>query len=408
MRIAITNWSNRVVGGAERYIASIADYLLEQGHELGFWYEVDEPADRELIPAIARGENWHIGSLGLERALERLRRWAPNVLYCQSMRDPGMAAKLLDIAPSVFFAHDHTGICISGTRTTYFPTIQPCNRPFGRSCLLNFFPHRCGGMNPVTMLEDYDLNSRRLKVLKRYSRVLTHSDAMQKQYQMHGVDAHKVRFFVDRQDRDVTSVKREERPQNEPWRLLMIGRMTETKGGKLLLESLPSIAKRVPRTLEVTFAGDGPSRAAWQQRAAETERNFPQIRIRFTGWLDGRDCQETYRNADLLTLPSIWAEPFGMVGLEAGLAGVPCVAFPVGGVSQWLVDGVNGCLAQGENLNAESFGEAVTRALSDEKSFQKLRSGARSMAVTWTIQQHYEDLLAVFQNLQGEHRLVAS
>jgi glycosyltransferase involved in cell wall biosynthesis len=249
------------------------------------------------------------------------------------------------------------------------------------------------------MLRDYSLNSRRLEILKRYSRVLTHSDAMREHYLAHGVAAQKVRFFVNGHDRGLPAAISEKRPQNGAWHLLMMGRMTEVKGGKLLLESLPSIAERLAKPLDVTLGGDGPSRDAWQRQALEIERNFPSIKIRFTGWLTDGECEEIYRNVDLLTLPSIWAEPFGMVGLEAGLAGVPSVAFNVGGVSQWLREGVNGCLARGSKLTPASLGEAVVRALSDETKYGKLRTGARLVAEKWTIHQHYEDLLAVFRSL---------
>ena len=47
-------------------------------------------------------------------------------------------------------------------------------------------------------------------------------------------------------------------------------------------------------------------------------------------------------------VPSIWPEPFGQVGPEAGLYGVPAAAFAVGGTPSWLTDGVNGRLAPGD------------------------------------------------------------
>ena len=47
----------------------------------------------------------------------------------------------------------------------------------------------------------------------------------------------------------------------------------------------------------------------------------------------------------LLVVPSVWPEPFGSVGMAAARCGVPAAAFAVGGIPQWLHDGVNGHLA---------------------------------------------------------------
>ena len=48
--------------------------------------------------------------------------------------------------------------------------------------------------------------------------------------------------------------------------------------------------------------------------------------------------------ASAVVFPSLWAEPFGIVGMEALARGVPVVGFDVGGVRDWLEDDVNGYL----------------------------------------------------------------
>ena len=51
--------------------------------------------------------------------------------------------------------------------------------------------------------------------------------------------------------------------------------------------------------------------------------------------------------SDLLVVPSVWPEPFGSVGPAAAQHGIPAAAFAVGGIPQWLHEGVNGHLADG-------------------------------------------------------------
>ncbi|MBN1551766.1 glycosyltransferase family 4 protein, partial [bacterium] len=61
--------------------------------------------------------------------------------------------------------------------------------------------------------------------------------------------------------------------------------------------------------------------------------------------------------------PSIYPEPFGIVGLEAMAAGRPVVAFDVGGVREWLKTGINGyCAPRG---NTEAYTGYLRTLLSD-------------------------------------------
>ena len=41
-------------------------------------------------------------------------------------------------------------------------------------------------------------------------------------------------------------------------------------------------------------------------------------------------------------MPSLWAEPFGLLGIEAGCVGLPAAGYAVGGIPDWLVPGETG------------------------------------------------------------------
>jgi glycosyltransferase involved in cell wall biosynthesis len=64
-----------------------------------------------------------------------------------------------------------------------------------------------------------------------------------------------------------------------------------------------------------------------------------------------------------MVFPSTWAEPFGLVPIEAMACGVPVVATGVGGSREFLVDGEN-CLLFTPGDEA-SLVEAVRRLASD-------------------------------------------
>jgi glycosyltransferase involved in cell wall biosynthesis len=172
--------------------------------------------------------------------------------------------------------------------------------------------------------------------------------------------------------------------------------MDRLKGGQVLLRALPQIAIELGMPLAVTFAGDGPERQRWEQLARQIQSRTPGVTIDFVGWVDSAGKDELFKRSDLLVVPSLWPEPFGLVGLEAGCHGVPAVAFDVGGIGSWLRDGVNGCLAPGESPTAAGLAAAITRCLRDPETQRRLGDGAQIAARSCSVEIHMEALLGVF------------
>jgi glycosyltransferase involved in cell wall biosynthesis len=105
-------------------------------------------------------------------------------------------------------------------------------------------------------------------------------------------------------------------------------------------------------------AGDGFARGAAEKQAARlglTER------VRFAGWQ--ADLDAFYRRASLLVVPSLWPEPFGIVGLEAMARALPVVAYRSGGIPEWLEDRVTGLLVEPGDVDA--LAAAIDRLLGD-------------------------------------------
>ena len=66
--------------------------------------------------------------------------------------------------------------------------------------------------------------------------------------------------------------------------------------------------------------------------------------IEAVGWHSHDRLIELYSRADICVAPSLWAEPFGMVAVEAMASGRPVVASNVGGLADSIVDGETGFL----------------------------------------------------------------
>lgn len=399
MRIAVANWSRRRVGGVEEYLDSVIPQLVRAGHNVALWHEVDKPVDREPIalpdgvPAMCAAER------GLAAAIAELHAWQPDLIYAHGLQDPSVEGELLTIVPSVFFAHGYYGTCISGSKTFTRPVVTPCSRVFGWPCLVHYFPHGCGGRSPLTMVREYRRQSERLALLRRYSAIVTHTDHMHAELARHGLAARQVIYPV------CASVPVEHAVSPQGWRLLFAGRMDFLKGGHVFLDALPRAIAGLDRPVSVTFAGDGPERIHLERRAARLSRRTAGLRIEFVGWVGREPLERLLAETDLLVVPSLWPEPFGAVGPTAGNRGVPAAAFAVGGISQWLVDGVSGHLAPGDPPTASGLADAIVKCLADPFAYSRLRSGAVEIAQRFTMDTHLALLLDVFEEVVAGTRV---
>ena len=62
------------------------------------------------------------------------------------------------------------------------------------------------------------------------------------------------------------------------------------------------------------------------------------------GWLDHAQARALMTHADICVVPSLWQEPFGLVALEAMMAGIPVCASDTGGLHDILVPHETGYL----------------------------------------------------------------
>ena len=83
-------------------------------------------------------------------------------------------------------------------------------------------------------------------------------------------------------------------------------------------------------------------------------------------------------SAGLLVVPSLWPEPFGLVGFEAAAHGVPVAGFRVGGIPEWLIDGVTGHLADPLPDPVAGCATRSCRRSPTRSTTPSLRRGARA------------------------------
>jgi glycosyltransferase involved in cell wall biosynthesis len=411
MRIAIANWTSCRFGGVETYLASLVSALAARGEELALITELDVPRERGRIALPAGAPRWCAADEGVERAVRALREWRPDLIYAHGDFAATLEESLLSCAPAIYFAHSYSGACISGTKMHRAPAPTACSRALGWPCLLHYFPRRCGGLSPVTMWTEFRRQTGRLARLASYDAILVASEHMRREYLRHGISAdrlHVVHLPVAAADAPATQTRGDAPARDERRRLLFVGRMDWHKGGHVLIDATPEIAAALGRSVRLTMVGEGPERAHWMRRAERVHRRNPSVSIEFAGWLSGPELTQTMAQADLLAVPSLWPEPFGLTGLEAARLGIPAIAFDTGGISQWLRDGVNGHLAPADPPTPSELARAAVMALHDRGHYRRLSEGALAAVNQFTMDSHISALLEHFSAaVERRHRAAA-
>lgn len=180
-------------------------------------------------------------------------------------------------------------------------------------------------------------------------------------------------------------------------RLLYAGRLTEHKGVDHVIAALASIRAQLP-SASLRIAGEG----ADEQRLARITRAAGlSDAVHFLGQLPAADLQREYREASLVVMPSVWPEAFGKVGVEAQSAGRPVVATRVGGVQEWLEDGVTGRLVP--PADPAALAGAVLDLLTDVERYRRMSADAATGAARFSPEAHLDAMERTWHRAIAAH-----
>jgi glycosyltransferase involved in cell wall biosynthesis len=383
LRIAIAGIHAHVTGGAESYLQELVPMLEAGGHEVTYGYQLRGGPG----PPVARREI----AVDLGRhAAQALLDLKADVVLQNSLVHPVDEIRLARSAtPVCFFAHAYSGLCISGTRRFSRPVPTVCTRIFGAGCWTQYFNRGCGGASPVTAIRLFRENRLRLEAMKAAAGVIVASDHLRELVIAHGVRAErvfKVPLFVHEVVPSTSASQRLEGKQ-----LIYVGRITRLKGWPEMLEAFGLFLRNNPGW-RLNVVGDGNDMA--ELRSTVAARGLP---VTVHPWQDERGRDTLLDSAALLILPSTWPEPFGRVGLEAARLGVPTVAFDVGGVREWLIDGQTGRLVTAGSSSALAL--AIAQSVSDVATYSRMAGEARLHSARFGAERHVSALEAVLTRL---------
>lgn len=169
--------------------------------------------------------------------------------------------------------------------------------------------------------------------------------------------------------------------------LLFVGRLTEKKGVKYLIEAMPAIIKEFP-SVKLLIVGSG---ALEQELKNLTDQLHLKDNIFFTGQIANAELPAYYATSDIFIGPSIIAkggdtEGLGLTFVEAAMSGTMTIASDVGGISDVIEDGITGFLV--EQKSSAAISKIIIELLKDDSLIHQIKKQAREKVVStfdWNI-----------------------
>lgn len=173
------------------------------------------------------------------------------------------------------------------------------------------------------------------------------------------------------------------RPPGEPVRLLFVGRADEPrKGFAVLREAFRQLTCEHPGCYALTVVGPN--------EALATDRS-----ITWRGKLTEPELRAAYAGADIVVVPSLGGESFGLVALEALAHGVPVVASRIHGYAEWLDGtGTGELVPPGE---AAALAAAIRRLAGDAAVHARCAQRAREVAASYDWERRVGRLIRLYE-----------
>lgn len=359
----VTTYYHPVLGGAEAAARRLAAFLVRRGHDVRVITTLTDPA----LPRDETIDGARVVRIGAAKPRASARKWA--II-------PRVAAELSRRRA------EYDVICVIDYRGIGLPSI--------------FVGHRHGLRVAIQAQTEGVLSGAHLGPLGRVlswpaRRAYTHADAIacisngiRAEAIAAGVPPERVHDLPNTVDtirfHPAEAGERDRRRAELGWPTdralgIFVGRLSREKGIIDLLRAWERVA--APATLAVV-GPDMPGHP-WDEsvRARELASSAALAgRVIFYG--STTDPAPLYRAADFAVVPSHW-ESFGLSAAEAMASGLAVAASAVGGLKDYLVDGVNGLLVAPQD--APALAAAIQRLVDDAGLRARLATAARSTAM---------------------------
>ena len=388
------------VGGVEQHVRGLSTELVRRGHEV-----MVATLKANDIPEIAQDEGVELRRLSsMTQTFSSLytyshRPWAP------PFADPAVSRQLKNLSqtfqPEIVHGHDWFA-------RSWFPLKKKHNAPFimslhyfTRSCAKKVMvrqneacsgpsPAKCftcswdnyGFKGPPIAFANWMMRQKGERMVDKFISVSEHTA------DGNGLSSdHPKSTVIPNFVREVPELSTEaqqylDQLPKEPY-IMFVGDFTPPKGIHILLEAYRNLELNTPLVLIGKEWNSSP-------------QDWPQNVHRFHEW-PNEAVLEAWKRSLFAVVPSMQPEAFGIVVIEAMLAGRPVIGSAHGGITEIIQHDKSGLLVKPQSASA--LQSAMQELLNDSEKLERLAKGAKDRAEDFQVKPVVDRIEAVYTEL---------
>lgn len=185
--------------------------------------------------------------------------------------------------------------------------------------------------------------------------------------------------------------------ENNGVNIIFVGRITQQKGIKELIEALCLLPETTNWKLMVVgskwFSSD--SSSAYERELLKISEKCKD-RITFLGYLGHEDIPLAYNSANIAVVPSIWDEPAGRVALEAEAAGLPLIVSDAGGIAEYTNDECAITVKRGENF-VQDLKNSILYLINHKEECVERGKRGKEIAAKFNVDRYYDEIITYIE-----------
>ncbi len=398
MKVLLYNDTYQHLGGAETYCLELMSKLEELGHQ-PFWMAHGNSSpvrgNHIVLPHFNEGKfkyfqsKYFFNTKAYQAIKKQLEQLQPDVIHLHHNRYytfSVMKAIQDTQVPVIQTIHDYTLLCPS----QYYPDLYydtPGTKSRKENCQLICSQGTCLPLKS-RLGHPFAHDRKRKKIIHKIPAFIAPSTQLKLYLEKAGFkNVHYIPFFIDEKK---WSFNTQREMKNV---VLFVGRVETNKGIYYLIDAIVNLRQKIP-DIQLIIAGDGSELGNIQKKIKEN--NWQEF-ITTKGFVDYSNIDECYNNANVLVVPSLDMEQFGLIGIEGLASGIAVIGSDAGGIPEWCVDEKTGLLFNPEH--PEELKGKIKRILLEKGLADKLtQAGIEQVKKIYEEKQHMDKLMELYRN----------